>query len=269
MTTLPPGDDIFVCPNCKTINHPNVVICVGCGIQLNTYNEIKQRWQERQNDKKIDRLNQLQTSADLSAKKEVNQGRLIFSRQLLLLVAITAVLIVLIWCTTALLNYRRQVLIQQLNAKFQQGASCYDNQDYVCARDAFIGILKEDANYPNIKNLLISARISLAKEYLQRGQTVQALKEMEAVLALAPEEPEVLRQVFEIRTLLAEQYALSNRWQDAIDELDKALAIRPGDAAALQQMKAIYNRWYTQTIAEGDRLKAWWIRKNLKARFPD
>ena len=115
---LPPGDELSVCPNCKAINHPNVVICVGCGIRLNTYDGIKQQWQERQNEKNLDRLNQLQTSADLNPQKEVKQGRQIFRRLLLILLAVTAGLIALVWCAAALLNYRHQIHLKQLSAQY-------------------------------------------------------------------------------------------------------------------------------------------------------
>jgi tetratricopeptide (TPR) repeat protein len=270
MTELPPpGDELSVCPNCKTINHPNVVICVGCGIRLNTYDEIKQQWQERQNEKNLDRLNQLQTSADLTIQKEVKQGRQDFRRLLLILLAVTAGLIVLVWCAAALLNYRHQLQLQQLNAQYQQGVTCFDRGDYLCARDAFVLVFREDAGYMDSKQRLASAKIALAKQYLRGGQTAQALQEMEQVQQLEPDSPDVLQGVFELRTLLAEQYAASDRWQDAIGQLDQALVIRPGDANTLRQMKNIYERWYAQTLAKGDLLNAWLIRRNLKARFPD
>ena len=265
---LPPGDDLLICPNCKTINHPNAEICISCGIRLTTYKEVSQQWQDRQNEKSLERLNQLKTDADQTLQAEEKKERRVFIRQYLVLIVITVALISIVWGAAILINYRHRIQMQQLDLQYTQGEGCLTQGDYLCARNAFAAVYQQDPKYQDIKNRLILAKTGLAQEYEQNGQTSQALQEMEAVLLLEPGDPNVLQKIFEIRCLLADQYSKSSRWQDAIDELDRALVIRPGNSSALNQMKDIYNRWYAETLAKGDFLQAWWIRQNQNARFP-
>lgn len=263
-----PDDDILICPNCKAVNRTNTIVCVGCGIRLDTYHELNQQWQERQNEKEIDRIKQNQSVLDTTIQKENVQSRKTFIKQFVVLIFVTIILAGISWGVAFFIDYRNQIIEQQLEALYQNGETCFDNHDYLCARDTFLQIYKKEPDYKDIKNLLVNSKFHLAEEYIEIGQINQALIEMEQAVQLLPGDPSVLQKLFEIRCQMAEKYAKTGLWQNAIDELEKALEIYPGSLSATNQMKNTYDRWYQDALDHNKKFKAWQIQKMRDARFP-
>lgn len=267
--TLLPGEDLKICPNCRAVNHPNAVICIGCGIHLDVFEEIDHQLQVRQIEKTNARIDQLKQENNGIIKREAKHTRRMFIWQFVILIIITGVLISVAWGVAFLFDYRQTMKLQKLEDQYAQAEACIQEKNYLCACEIFGEIYQTDSNYRNIKYRLVDAKNLLADQYLAGGQITQAQLETEEILQIVPEDPAALQRAFNISCLLAEQYSASGRWQDAIAQLDRALEIRPGDEIASDQIKKIFNQWHQEALDDGNYLQAWWIKKALNSRFPE
>jgi tetratricopeptide (TPR) repeat protein len=269
MTLVPPPvDEVQVCPNCSTLNHPNAVVCIGCGVRLDTYQEVRQEFQNRQNEKTEDHLAQLRSSASERVEQEVNRGRSAFIRQLGVVAGLLVLLALLVWGIFTLLRYRENLQRQQLDSLYQRGKICEQNEDLVCARSIYQQVLDQDPQNSAASDRLLAVHTALARKYLTTGSIQLAIEELDGALALRPNDPNLLTQVFNARLQLANDLAASRRWREAIVELDKALLVRPGSLAALDEMKKIYANWYQENRRSGDWIGAWSVDRERRSRFP-
>jgi tetratricopeptide (TPR) repeat protein len=264
------GDDEFlVCPNCDTLNHPNMIVCISCGVRLDTYQAVNQRYQTHRNEDVENRLDLLKTETEQSVQQEVQLGQRTFQRGLIILAVMFAGLVILVWGAAAIISSYQRAKLAELAAIYTEGTDCLKLEDWLCARNAFEKLSQKDPAYRDTLDLLIKAQTNLSDQYLKNGQTSLALQGLEAAEQLKKGDPTLLNRIFDVHRILANQYAAGGRWEDSLNELDLALQIRPGDALALDQMKALYDRWYQETLSSRNFLKAWLIRAQRYNRFPN
>jgi len=269
MTESPPqGDELAVCPHCKTANQPGIIICTSCGVRLDTYSNVARRMQSRQDQQNIAMLESLNQDAELVVDVEVEISRKKTLKLLFIVALITLILLPLAWVSGAGVTYWRQIEYQRLVRIYGQGEACEKKADHLCARVAFLAVYNTRNDFRDSKQKLINARNNLSDLYLVKGQTHLAVNEMIEILKLTPGNPFYLEKLFSARRALAEQYVASAKWQEAIFQLDQALELKPGDANTLSRLKQIYNQWITYAQSKRDWLSEIWIKRERDARFP-
>jgi Tfp pilus assembly protein PilF len=256
------------CPHCGALNHPNAVVCVGCGVHLDTYAEVRERFDEQQEIKGKERREKLLLAASEAGQKDVRDSQHMMAKSLKFAGAGLLCLAVIVLAAAALLGSLERQRRERTQANFDNGLACMAEENFLCARDAFQDVLRQNHEYPEAVEKLAEARIGLAKTYVATGQFNQALTELDTLLSEHPDDPRVLSWAVELHIQVAEEYADSKQWQRAIQELDASLRYQPADTEILNQMEEYYDLWYQQEIDQGHLLAAWNINRQRNARFP-
>lgn len=263
-----PGDGVITCPNCQAMNAAQTVVCVSCGVRLDTYDAINDLWQEQRTARIASRIQQTRAETATVARAEEQQNRKAFIQRLLGVIVVAGVLIGITWTLAFLADYRREMRVRQFAQWYTDGELCFEQHDYLCARDAYWEIYKTDPTFRDVKRRLTDSRLSLAAEYAQLGYLRQAAWELDQVEPLLPGNTSVVEELFEIRREVAARYSSVGRWQDSINQLEKVLEIRPDDRSTLNQLAEIYDRWYQEALQNGRVFETWRINRLRKSRFP-
>lgn len=268
MTDASPETGAVLCPHCGALNHPNAVVCVGCGVRLDTYDEVRERFDELQEKKGKERHEKLLMAAGEASRKDAHDSQRMLVKSLKIAAPVLLGLAILIIAAAAWMGSLERQRREQVIAEFDHGQACLAAEDFLCARDAFLNVLRQNRDYPKAGESLTEARIGLAKAYVAAGQFSPALAELDALLSEHPGDPRVLGWAVELHMQVAEEYADSKQWQRAIQELDAGLRYQPADANILSQMEEYYDSWYQQESELGHLFAAWNIRRQRNARFP-
>jgi len=264
-----PGDEVITCPNCQAMNPAHAVVCISCGVRLDTYDAINELWQEQCSAKIASRIQQTKAETATVTRKEEQQNRKAFIQRLLAVITVAGLLAGIIWVLAFLADYRREMRVEQFTQWYTEGDSCFERNDFLCARDAYWEIYRTDPTFRDVSRRLADSKLSLAEEYTQLGYLTEATRELDQVEPLLPENTDILEQLLQIRRKIATRYSSVGRWQNAISELDKALDIRPDDRTTLNQLASFYDQWHQEALEDGQLFEAWRITRMRKSRFPN
>lgn len=264
-----PGDEVITCPNCQAMNPAQAVVCISCGVRLDTFDAINELWQERRSARIASQIQQTKAETATVTRTEVQQNRKAFIQRLLAVMTVAGLLAAIIWALAFLADYRRQMRVKQFDQWYAEGNSCLERNDFLCARDAYWEIYRTDPTFRDVSRRLADSKLGLAEEYTQLGYLTEATRELDQVEPLLPGNTAILEQLLQIRRKIATRYSSAGRWQNAISELEKALEIRPDDKTTLNQLARIYDQWHQEALKDGQLLEAWRITRMRKSRFPN
>lgn len=259
--------DGLKCPHCGAINHPNTLICNGCGVRLDIYDDVIENIREQKAEKEYKHQQQLINSGNEAAKRESGDSRLMAMQLLKYLALVFPVLVVVFIASGALLGKLERIRREQVLADYNLGKNCLAQENFLCARNAFYKVSLQKSDFPDVLELLSQARIGLAHTYVNANQVAKALEELDILLIENPDDPEIVKWTTELHVHIAEEYARSSRYQEAISHLETALAYQDINEKLYDRIKEYYDDWYQYERDHGSRFSAWVVRLRSDLRF--
>lgn len=201
----------LLCPNCGALNSPKALVCISCGVSLVDFRAALPRIHNLQDEQAAAHWEQLQDDASSAIAGEVTKGRKQLSLQLRVALIVAAALAILVVIGTAWYAHLQHLRQERLAAQYDVAVTCLENSDYLCARDGFEALLREEPYYDDAQDWLNEARYGLSRQYVRAGQWESAIAELDVLLKDKPSDERAL-------TLLKETY---DRWaQDALGQKD-------------------------------------------------
>lgn len=260
------GEELVTCPNCHTANHPGAVVCVVCGIRLDTYEQINQQWEKKQQMQLEKSLENWQDSEYLINKSKLSYYKNHLSKQILFIILTTILVVPVVFGILFLIRYQQERKFARLSTEYKQGVECYNNEDFYCAKNTFNNIILEEPDFQDSQSFLIKSRLGLVVDYKNKGLLSQALIELNDLSKEIPGDPRVLIELKDVHLKLAEQYLNSNDYESSISELNAIIQITPGDQTTEALISKTYQDWYKYAVSHKDWFRAWWIKQQLKER---
>jgi len=186
-------------------------------VNLAAYLAAGSRLRDLQAEQAGSRLQQVRAAAGKTAANEMARSQRQWRRQMLGLLA-AGVLVALVVVGVSLWHDHAQRLRRAREARmYEQAMACLQGEDYLCARDGFVVLLREDPQYGDAQSRLINARLGLARQYRAAGQWQAAVAELDQALRTSPTETDAL-------SLLQDVY---DAWlEDALSRGDWLTALR-------------------------------------------
>lgn len=207
-------DDVSIdksqpCPNCRAFNSAGALLCRSCGINFAAFQAVQPQIL-RQSDP-------LSVESDEPASEMLRAARQRLTRQVQVLLAVAAVTLVLALFLAALYAEHLRQRHARIDGLYQQALACSINQDYGCASNTLVQVLREEPAYPDAARRLHDARLGLARQQAQAGQWAAAVEQLDTLLAEQPGRADAL-------ALLRSTY---DRWiDDSIGRGDLFTALR-------------------------------------------
>ncbi len=187
-----PGEGL-ICGNCRALNPPNALVCASCGVNLADFRAAAPRFRELQVDQAMAHRQQLARQTSAVVADEVQRSRTQLRWQLRLLFIAAVILAVVTIIGAAYFAAQVRLRNERLAAEYSQAESCLAGRDYICARDAFEAVLREDPDYLKAREGLQLARYGLAEQYARSGQWQEATDELDKLLKESPADETALR----------------------------------------------------------------------------
>lgn len=158
-----------ICPNCKSLIEPTIVMCPTCGVDIMKYYSAREdlitRFQiELDTDRaeweisEAERAEREIESASANAKHRTAQVLMLFG-------AISVILIALF----VVRQIREQEKQAMLSREYEAATNCLREYDYNCARDHFHYLLSVEPDYHDTKELLGVVYSSWSREAIRQG----------------------------------------------------------------------------------------------------
>jgi tetratricopeptide (TPR) repeat protein len=214
------SEDLIVpiCPNCGARNAPNTVICLSCGVNMPMFESAQAKLRQHQKEKADAHQKELEESAAQVVSEQKKLVRQQLSIQLRLLLLVAGLVAIVIIAIVALYAYQLRLYRERIASDYERAATCLKNENFLCARDGFVSLLREEPNYRDATQQLVQARLGLAKQYTKSREWESAIAELDAILKTSPKDSQAL-------TLLKDVY---DQWYDdamSHGDLIKALQI--------------------------------------------
>lgn len=255
----------YVCPNCHTLNNPNAEVCVGCGVHLFIFNEVKAELSQKVSDRQSELLQSIKQETAQQKRKDQKIIRNDFFRNIILLLVVTAVLVPVIWGTLKIIQIKRVEQQKYLAGNYQNGKDCYDKSEYQCAEDYFQKVYAKEKDYQNNRYLLINSKLQIAEEYYRDGIISLAITKLDDVLAIDQVNPTARKLLNEYHTYLAVEYKKQKDWQKAIEEYTYAINANPDDFNARKEINDLYKIMINEASAKGNWIEVWKLRNQKKS----
>lgn len=204
------------CPNCGAPVAPGTLVCPACGVHIAVYQQLQSQVEQARGEQSSARVRERARAAAERVAADRAREQVQRKRQLFALLAGTVVMAILIAVAAGIYRHQRQLAAERLRRDLERAAGCLEAQDYLCARDLFLGVPKRSRDQQVVAGLH-AARLGLAKQYAQAGQWESATDELEVALAKSPGDAKAL-------ALLEDIYG---RWyRDALGRGDLIEALR-------------------------------------------
>jgi tetratricopeptide (TPR) repeat protein len=208
--------EIATCPNCGAIAPARTAVCRSCGVNLLSDGRARERLARlKQGLDVIDASTAAPGLAEPSRVWAIDWRQLLGQLRFVALGAGALAVLIVLWA-----GWRADLAAQRANEDARQAANardCLQRADYLCARDGFLAVLRDDPTYPGAAAALTDARLGLAEQDAEAGIFAAAIAEVDVVLAVDPGN----------RTALFAASSYYNRWhQYALARGDWLTALR-------------------------------------------
>jgi hypothetical protein len=209
----------LVCGNCHAPNPANAVVCASCGVNLAAFPAALDRIRQLEQTRAAEYAAALSATAASRRDREASASRRRLRYQLAGLLGAAIIGLLLALGALHLHQAQQRAQAERLAAADQRAQACLDAGQYLCARDGFLALTREQADYPGAQAALVQARDGLAAQYETAGQWQKALAELDAVLDRTPGDP---------ATVALEQDLFSRWMADAAGRGDYVTVVRVG-----------------------------------------
>jgi tetratricopeptide (TPR) repeat protein len=184
-TPSDPGNRL-VCPNCHAVNAPNTTICISCGIKVEDFRSALPRLEQMKSSSVAMHREQLEDAKRLKIQDSIKDSKRSFRRLLLILVVVLAVGgLAAAFGGILYANRVKQTRAEQ-DAQYLKSISCFQEQEYGCAKEGFQNLIWLGAEYPQLNEKLNAAQYGLAQQYFESGQWERSVQELNDLLLRDP-----------------------------------------------------------------------------------
>lgn len=186
MTQEQPLEYRVICPSCGALNPANARVCTSCGIHIADYQEALPLMRQAEEQERAPQRQRLQAEAAAIQANEVSRGRRRLCLYLGIALGAAVALGLVIFLLTSWYAEAQRQRQQRLAGQYAVAEACLERQEYNCARDELIRLLREEPDYRDAQARLGEARYGLALQYVAAGQWKAAVAEMDQLLQEDP-----------------------------------------------------------------------------------
>ena len=180
--TTDPRIDAVACPNCLALNPAATVVCRSCGVNIPLFHQALPHLREAEAEQVHEHQATLAESAAATAAQEEARRHARSRQQLAALGGVLLTLAVVAVAAVALYAFLQAQRRDRLAADYAAAVACLDRADYQCAVEGLDELIREEPDYPAVREKLAEARLGLAGQYAAAGQWSAGMAELEAVL---------------------------------------------------------------------------------------
>ena len=186
MTTPSDPSNRLICPNCHAVNAPNTTICISCGIKVEYFRSALPRLEQMKSSSVAMHQEQLDDAKRLTIQDSIKDSKRSFRRLLLILLVVLVVGGLIAALGGVLYANRVKQTRAEQDAQYLKSISCFQEQDFVCAKDGFQSLIWLGTDYPQLDEKLNAAQYGLAQQYYESGQWEKSVEELNDLLLRDP-----------------------------------------------------------------------------------